>query len=62
MIDHRLLLLLGAAAVLMLSATQVMQSHYRAIECGRAGLVYETGKGCIPDPKSIIIERDLKRG
>jgi len=54
---------LGAAAVLvlLLGVSYLVRQHVGAARCGKYGLVYREGHGCIPDPASIMLQRDIRR-
>ncbi len=58
---QRVLLIVIAAAVLLLSASQMMRTHWASAECAKRGLIWNPGKGCVPDPSKVEIRRDLER-
>ena len=50
-----------AGLVLLLAGSFVLRQHLGARRCAELGLVYREGRGCVPDPGSILLQRELQR-
>ena len=51
---------LGVLA-LLLAASFLLRQYLGARRCDDLGLVYREGRGCVPDPGAIILQRELHR-
>lgn len=49
------------ALVLLLVVSFLVRQRLGAERCAGLGLVYREGRGCVPDPERIILQRDLQR-
>lgn len=53
---------IGLAGLALLLATSfLVRQHLAAKRCAEFGLVYREGRGCVPDPDTVILQRDLQR-
>lgn len=48
------------AGLILVGAYVVYREHRAAADCAALGLLYD-GAGCRPDPRGIILQRDLRR-
>lgn len=49
------------ALMLLLGLSFLVRQHLGAKRCAEFGLVYHEGRGCVPDPDRVILQRDLQR-